>query len=172
MRLQFKDHTGKRFGRWTAQWPAGHGKKGRVFWLCLCRCGTMRIVLAGNLVSGKSRSCGCLSREVTARFKPARYNARHRHCVNGKASRTYTSWDNMIGRCYRPSSPRFKYYGAKDITVCEQWHTFDGFLADLGERPVETTLGRLKDVGNYEPGNVRWMTPKDQSEQKRLKRRG
>jgi hypothetical protein len=68
----------------------------------------------------------------------------------------------MLSRCYNPSSDRHKNYGAKGIRVTRRWHKFESFLADMGPRPEGMTLGRILDRGNYEPGNVFWMTSAEQ----------
>lgn len=69
----------------------------------------------------------------------------------------------MRGRCTRKGRREFRRYGGRGITVCERWRSFNNFLADMGERPEGTTLDRIDKDGNYEPGNVRWATARDQS---------
>jgi hypothetical protein len=69
----------------------------------------------------------------------------------------------MIQRCINPKRSSYPRYGAKGVTVCDRWRDFVNFLADMGERPIGTTLGRVLDMGNYEPGNCFWMTPEEQS---------
>lgn len=98
----------------------------------------------------------------------------HRIRVNGKKvkSPTYLSWCKTLERCYNPNEPGYKRYGGKGVCVCERWRGKDGFahfLQDLGERPDGTTLGRFGDEGHYEPSNCRWMTYKEQGEQRSAK---
>ena len=70
----------------------------------------------------------------------------------------------MIGRCTLRSNPAFAYYKKRGITVCRRWRTFKNFLADMGERPENTTLDRYpNNDGNYEPGNCRWASKIEQA---------
>lgn len=64
----------------------------------------------------------------------------------------------MMTRCLTPSVPAYQAYGAKGVTVCERWRTFENFFADMGERPPETSLDRIDNTKGYEPGNCRWAT--------------
>jgi hypothetical protein len=77
----------------------------------------------------------------------------------------------MIQRCTNPKKKCFATYGGQGILVCDRWLSFDTFLADLGERPTGTTLGRFGDVGNYEPGNVAWQTWTEQAANRRPDRK-
>jgi hypothetical protein len=88
--------------------------------------------------------------------------------INGKLTRAYTKWVSMKSRCYNPNHPAYRYYGGKGITVCDRWlvrrHGFSNFFDDLGAPPDGLTLDRWPDrCGNYEPGNVRWATWKEQA---------
>lgn len=74
----------------------------------------------------------------------------------------------MRQRCTNPSAPNWKNYGGRAITVCDRWKDFRNFLADMGPRPVGKTLDRFPNPsGNYEPGNCRWATPKEQRANRR-----
>jgi hypothetical protein len=73
----------------------------------------------------------------------------------------------MRHRCRNPNGKDFKYYGGRGIRVCERWSDFTNFLADMGERPPGQSLDRIDNDGNYEPGNVRWATRKQQRANRR-----
>ena len=77
----------------------------------------------------------------------------------------YKAWLQMKRRCYRPSAPSYENYGARGIKVCARWQeSFDAFLADVGQRPSPLhTLDREDTNGDYEPGNVRWVTRAEQA---------
>lgn len=79
-----------------------------------------------------------------------------------KLPRWYRKYDSMIGRCYRPSHPAYPYYGGRGVTVCDRWRNDRRlFLLDLGEPPDGYWLDRIDNLKGYEPGNCRWVTPKE-----------
>jgi len=74
----------------------------------------------------------------------------------------------MIDRCTNQNDRGWKYWGGRGVTITPRWLQFEGFLADMGERPEGMTLDRFPDRnGNYEPGNVRWATAKQQANNRR-----
>lgn len=96
----------------------------------------------------------------------ARRKRQHGHASKGGHSPTYASWQTMIQRCTNPNNDNWERYGGRGITVCPSWLDFRNFLADVGQRPTGTTLDRIDNDGNYEPGNVRWAPPKVQAANK------
>lgn len=83
--------------------------------------------------------------------------------VSDPVQRTQNSWRAMHLRCSNPSFGSYVRYGARGIRVCERWATFSLFVADMGWRPLGTTLDRHPDQsGDYEPGNCRWATETQQ----------
>lgn len=80
-------------------------------------------------------------------------------------SRAYSSWGSMRQRCAHATG-----YADRGITVCARWENFDNFLADMGDRPLGTTLDRIDSAGNYEPGNCRWATAIEQASNRNTNR--
>ena len=157
---RFVQLMGEQFGRLLVLGYVGSRK-----WWCRCVCGQETIADSRNLKQGRTQSCGCLKEDGYADL-----NVIHGHSRRDKDTPTYITWCGMIQRCTNPNHEAYSRYGGGGITVCPEWRTFQGFLADMGERPEGTTLGRFGDVGNYEPGNVAWQTDAEQKTEARLKR--
>lgn len=74
---------------------------------------------------------------------------------------TYITWNNMMQRCYSESYRCFKDYGGRGITVCLEWHDYEKFHEDMGDRPFKKAqLDRRETDGNYNKDNCRWTTSK------------
>jgi hypothetical protein len=77
-------------------------------------------------------------------------------------TRVYMAWGAMMQRCHNPNNPSFDGYGRRGITVCQAWHRFEAFYADVGDPPLGMELERINNDRGYEPGNVKWATRKQQ----------
>lgn len=135
-------------------------RKGRS-WRYRCACGTVGAVSDSNLKYGSVRSCGCLRREVSAR----------RHRIHGESKKTpeWLAWKNMIDRCTNPHHRAYGNYGGRGISVCRKWRrAYLAFVQDVGRRPTSGhSLNRVDNEKGYFPGNVNWVTRKDQCRNKR-----
>lgn len=76
---------------------------------------------------------------------------------------TYASWQMMKNRCLNPRAGDYAYYGGRGITVCDEWMTFDGFLAAMGVRPDGLTLERTDGTKGYNPTNCKWASKTEQA---------
>lgn len=157
--------TGQTFGRWTAL-DRDPSRKPGVYWRCQCSCGGLSSVLAFTLTSGRSKSCGCRWAELAAwQFTT------HGHTRGKVNSRTFNSWSKMRRRVLDQKSINYADYGGRGIAICSRWQEFAAFLEDMGECPSGKSLDRYpNNDGNYEPGNCRWATPKEQSNNRRKRR--
>jgi hypothetical protein len=70
------------------------------------------------------------------------------------------AWQAMIQRCENPKDSAYKNYGGRGITVCNEWHEFAKFIADMGMRPKGFQLDREDNDLGYSKGNCRWITAK------------
>ena len=143
-----KNIIGRTFGRLEVIRLA-KPKNGRKRYVCVCICKNVRIVEESNLLSGNTKSCGCL---------------RHGY----KGTPTYESWRGMKKRCLDKNNASYPKYGGRGIKVCERWmNSFENFLEDMKERPKGKSLDRKDVNGDYTPENCKWSTLEEQQRNRR-----
>lgn len=166
--MKAKNLTGRRFGRLTAVERVGSSPEGSATWLCKCDCGKDTIVPSIFLSNGHTKSCGCLKQEVLKR------NSRRKHGLGGSSINRV--WNDMKKRCFNQNCKAYINYGGRGITVCQEWQdSFEAFYDHVSQLPhfgeAGYSLDRINNDGNYEPGNVRWATRKDQNNNRRTVRK-
>ena len=133
------------FGRLTAIARLS-GK--RQFWLFQCSCGNKKSIYYFSVINGDTRSCGCLRKDVVSA----------KRTTHGMSKTSvYDIWNGMLSRCYNPKNSSYHRYGKRGIEVCERWHKFEYFLADMGLQPKNHSIERKNNNGDYEPTNCEWI---------------
>lgn len=153
------DITGLKFGRWTAlEFAVPTGVFKNSTWKCQCDCGEIVDVLQTSLIQGKSKSCGCLRKEINSKI----------HKTHGMStSIEYRHYAGMMSRCFNKNSDDYPSYGAVGITVCREFvDDFLVFYNEIGPKPIgagRRSVGRIDNTLGYILGNVRWENDDQQA---------
>lgn len=146
------DLTGKIFyGVRVISYNSTNNQK-RSCWNCKCSCGKEFVAVGSELIRGKVKGCGCKWKSINSLYK----------------SRIYRIHHSMKCRCYNESSSSFKRYGARGITVCDEWLGKNGFMnfynwAMNNGYSDNLSIDRIDNDKGYSPDNCRWATPIEQS---------
>ncbi len=166
------DLVGKRFGKLLVLARVQSSNK-NTHWKCICDCGNETIVSRPNFKNNHTTSCGCFAVEAqignTHSITHGGSGSKSKH-NSRPPERLYRIWHGMQNRCFNPIGEKWKAYGGRGITVHSDWLEYPIFKdwALKNGYSDELQIDRINNDGNYEPSNCRFVTPKINSNNRRL----
>jgi hypothetical protein len=155
------DLTGQRFGRLTAEVKLSKNERRQWIWRFRCDCGSVLETYAQRVLSGGTKSCGCIQKEIAGASLR----------THGKSlSKEHACWKHIIQRCTNPKNGQWKNYGGRGIEICSRWRdSFEAFLEDMGYAPEKGfKIERVDNSKGYEPGNCEWKLMKPNVRNRRI----
>ena len=161
------DLVGQKFTRLFVEKLLSYDTYKRTMYQCLCDCGNRAIISANALVSGNTKSCGCLRKE---KGRNSDIHKIHGDACPDNTTRLYKIWRTMKTRCLNPSFAKYKDYGGRGIKICDDWvdnySAFKEWAINNGYAD-NLSIDRIDNNGNYEPNNCKWSTGKEQCRNRR-----
>lgn len=175
-----KDYSGMRNGRLEAisySHTVNNGTSRRTYWNFKCDCGNHKVLRVDTVFSKNKPilSCGCLKKEQDKLNLNRKGNIpKNKECIHSRKNVLYSRWEGIKRRCYNKNFSQYRDYGGRGIKVCEEWlYDFEAFYywsINNGFKP-ELEIDRINNDGNYEPSNCRWVTHKENMNNRRCSNR-
>lgn len=162
---KYVDITNVRFGRTVAKKQVGKDNQGCTLWECECDCGNKHITRLSSLRNGTTKSCSCLQKEITRKRATIHgLSGNHKYCP-----RLYRIWKNIKQRCFNPKACKYRNYGGRGITICDEWIEYLSFhkWAMSHGYQENLTIERIENDLGYFSSNCTWIPIEKQTRNKR-----